>query len=39
MRDNELCYIVGKGDVVVSLSNDPTLKLRNIRHVPKMKTT
>ena len=37
MEDNEPCYIVGKGDVVVRLSNGLTLKLRNVRHVPKLK--
>ena len=31
------CDIVGKGDVVVSLSNGSILKLRNVRHVPKLK--
>ena len=37
MGDDEPCDIVGKGDVVVSLSNGLTLKLRNVRHVPKLK--
>ena len=37
LRDNEPCDIVGKGDVMVSLSNGSTLKLRNVRHVPKLK--
>ena len=37
MGDDELCDIIGKGDVVVSLSNGSILKLRNIRHVPKLK--
>ena len=37
LRDDEPCDIVGKGDVVVSLSNGLTLKLRNVRHVPKLK--
>ena len=36
LRDNELCYIVGKGDVVISLSNDLILELRNIRYVMKL---
>ena len=31
------CDIVGKGDVVVSLSNGSILKLRNVRHVSKLK--
>ena len=37
LGDDEACDIVGKGDVMVSLSNDLTLKLRNIGHVPKLK--
>jgi len=37
MRDDEPCCIVGKGDLIVSLSNGSTLKLRNVKHVPKLK--
>ena len=37
LRDDEPCDIIGKRDVVVSLSNGSTLKLRNIRHAPKLK--
>ena len=37
LGDDESCDIVGKGDVVVSLSNDSTLTLRNVRHVLKLK--
>ena len=37
LGDDELCYIVGKGDVMVSFSNGLTLKLRNARHVSKLK--
>jgi len=37
LGDNEPCDIVGKGDEMVSLSNSLTLKLRNVRHVPKLK--
>jgi len=37
LKDDEPRDIVRKGDVVVSLSNGSTLKLRNIRHVPKLK--
>ena len=37
MGDDKLCGIVGKGDVAVSLSNSSTLKLRNVRHEPKLK--
>ena len=36
-RDDEPCDIVGKGDVMVSLSNGSMLKLRNVRHVLKLK--
>ena len=35
--DDKSCDIVRKGDVVVSLSNGSILKLRNVRHVPKLK--
>jgi len=28
---------VGKGDVVVNVPNGSTVKLRNVRHVPKLK--
>jgi len=31
------CDIVGKGDMMVSLSNGSTLKLKNVRHVLKLK--
>ena len=34
---DEPCNIVGKGDVMVSLSNGLTLELRNIKHVPNLK--
>jgi len=37
LGDDEPCDIVGKSNVVVSLSNGSTLKLRNVRHVPKLK--
>jgi len=37
LRDDEPCNIVGKGDVMVSLSNGSTLKLRNVIHVPTLK--
>ena len=37
LGDDEPCNIVGKGDVVVSPSNGSTLKLRNVRHAPKLK--
>jgi len=37
LGDDEPCDIVRKGDMVVSLSNGSTLKLRNGRHVPKLK--
>ena len=37
LGNDEPCDIVGKGDVVVSLSNGSTLKLRNVRQVPKLK--
>jgi len=37
LGDDEPCDIVGKGDVMVSLSNGLTLKLRNVRHVLKLK--
>jgi len=37
LGEDEPCNVVGKGDVVVSLSNGSTLKLRNIRHLPKLK--
>jgi len=36
LGDDEPCDIVGKGDVV-SLSNGSAMKLRNIRHVSKLK--
>ena len=34
---DEPCDTVGKGDVMVSLFNGSTLKLRNVRHVSKLK--
>ena len=34
---NEPCDIVRKDDVMVNLSNELSLKLRNIRHIPKLK--
>jgi len=37
LGDDEPCNIVGKSDVMVSLFNDSTLKLRNVIHVPKLK--
>ena len=37
LGDDEPCDIVRKGDVVVSLFNGLTLKLRNVKHVPKLK--
>jgi len=37
LGDDEPCNIIGKGDVVVSPSNGSTLKLRNVRHAPKLK--
>ena len=37
MGDDEPCDIVRKGDVVVSLSNGLTLKLKNTRHISKLK--
>jgi len=37
LGDNEPCDIVRKGVVMFSLSNGSTLKLKNARHVLKMK--
>jgi len=37
LRDDEPCNIVGKGDLMVSLSNGTMLKFRNIKHVSKLK--
>ena len=37
LGDDKPCDIIVKGDVMASLSNDSTLKLRNVRHVPKLK--
>jgi len=37
LEDNEPYNILGKGDVTVNLSNGSTLKLKNVRHVPKLK--
>ena len=37
MGDDEPCDIVGKGNMVVSLSNGSTLKSRNVTHVSKLK--
>jgi len=37
LGDDESCDIVGKGDVMISLSNGLTLKLKNVRHVLKLK--
>ena len=37
LGDDEPYDIDGKGDVVVSLSNGLTLKLRNVKHVLKLK--
>jgi len=39
LRDDEPYEIVGKSDVVVSLSNGSTLKLRNVRHITKLRET
>ena len=35
--DDEPCDIVGKCNVMVSLSNGSMLSLRNVGHVPKLK--
>ena len=37
LRDDEPYDIIEKEDMVVSLSNSLTLKLRNVKHVPKLK--
>ena len=37
LGDNKPYNIVKKRDVMVSLSNGSTLKLRNVRHLPKLK--
>jgi len=37
LGDDEPGDIVGKGDVMVSLSDDSTLKLRNVKLVPRLK--
>ena len=37
LGDDEPCDIIGKSDVMVNLSNGSTLKLRNVKHVPKLK--
>ena len=37
LGDDEPCDIVGKDDAVISISKSLTLKLRNVRHVPKLK--
>ena len=37
LGDDEPCDIKRKNDWVVSLSNGSTLKLRNIKYVPKLK--
>ena len=37
LGDDEPCDIDGKGNVMVSLSNGSTLKLRNVKHIPKLK--
>ena len=37
LGDDESCDIIKKGDVMVNLSNGSALKLREIRHVPKLK--
>jgi len=37
LGDDEPCDSVRKGDVMVSLSNGSALKLRNTRHVSKLK--
>ena len=37
LRDDELCNIIRKGDVTISLSNSLTLKLNDIMNVLKLK--
>ena len=37
LRDDESYDIVGKGEVMVSLSNGSKLKLRNVKHIPQLK--
>ena len=37
LGDDESCNIVSKGDVIVNLSNGSILKLKDVRHVPKLK--
>jgi len=37
MGDDEPCNIIGMGNVIVSLSNDSMLKLKDVRHIPKQK--
>jgi len=37
LRNNKSCDIIGKGDVIISLFNGSTLKLRNVRHALKLK--
>ena len=37
LRDDELCNIIRKGDVTISLSNGLTLKLKDIKNVLKLK--
>ena len=37
LGDDEPCDILKKGDVIDNLSNGSTLKLRNIKYVPKLK--
>ena len=37
MREDEPYDIVRKSDVVISFFNGSTLKLRNVKHVPKLK--
>jgi len=38
VEDDEPHNVVGKGDVTVNLSNGSTLKLKDVRYVPKLKT-
>jgi len=37
LGDDEPCDIIGKGNMMVSLSNDSMLKLMNVRSVPNLK--
>ena len=37
LGDDEPYDIVGKGEVMVSLSNGSKLKLRNVKYIPQLK--